>query len=214
MVLCVHVIPSVSYMRLMVTAAAAAKPLQSCLTVQPHRLQPTGLPRRWDSLGKNTRVGCHFLLQCLKVKNESEVTQSCPTLSEPVDCSPPGSSVRGIFQARALEWGAMAFSGLVVMSYEHAKHGCVCVTSWLFGAVTHIKVRPPASPWSLLRPFALAYLAPFPPVGRRGASLQVESGQAPLVSMPLGRAVRMEPLPPAQETAGGAVASGRVEDRP
>ena len=183
-------------------------------SVRPHRLQPTGLPRRWDSLGKNTRVGCHFLLQCLKVKNESEVAQSCPTLSEPVDCSPPGASVRGIFQARVLKWGAVDFSGLVVMSYEHAKHRCVCATSGLCGAVTHMKVRPPASPSSLLRPFALAYLAPFPPVGRRGASLQVESGQAPLVSAPPARAVRMEPLPPAQETAGEAVATGRVEERP
>ena len=74
------------------------------------RQQPTRLPRPWDSLGKNTGVGCHFLLQCMKVKSESEVTQSCPTLSDPVDCSPPGSSVHGIFQARVLEWGAIAFS--------------------------------------------------------------------------------------------------------
>ena len=68
-------------------------------------------PRPWDSPGKNTEVGCHFLLQCRKLKSESEVTQSCPTLSDPVDCSPPGSSVHGIFQAGVLEWGAIAFSG-------------------------------------------------------------------------------------------------------
>ena len=61
-------------------------------------------PSPWDSPGKNTGVGCHFLLQCMKVKLENEVTQSCPTLSDPMDCSPPGSSVRGIFQARVLEW--------------------------------------------------------------------------------------------------------------
>ena len=67
-------------------------------------------PRPWDSPGKNTGVGCHFLLQCMKVKSESEVAQSCPTLSDPVDCSLPGSSVLGIFQARVLEWGAIAFS--------------------------------------------------------------------------------------------------------
>ena len=67
-------------------------------------------PRPWDSPGKNTGVGCHFLLQCMKVKSESEATQSCPTLSDPMDCSPPGSSVHGIFQARVLEWGAIAFS--------------------------------------------------------------------------------------------------------
>ena len=64
----------------------------------------------WDSPGKNTGVGCHFLLQCMKVKSESEVAQSCPTLRNPMDCSPPGSSAHGIFQARVLEWGAIAFS--------------------------------------------------------------------------------------------------------
>ena len=66
--------------------------------------------RPWDSPGKNTGVGCHFLLQCMKVKSESEVAQLCPTLSDPMDCSLPGSSVHGIFQARVLEWGAIAFS--------------------------------------------------------------------------------------------------------
>ena len=79
--------------------------------MQPHRRQPTRLPRPWGSPGKNTGVGCHFLLQCMKVKSESEVAQSCPSLSNPMDCSLPGSSVHGIFQARVLEWGAIAFSG-------------------------------------------------------------------------------------------------------
>ena len=79
-------------------------------SVRPHRQQPTRLPSPWDSPGKNTGVGCHFLLQCMKVKSESEVGQSCPTLSNPTDCSLPGSSVHGIFQARVLEWGAVAFS--------------------------------------------------------------------------------------------------------
>ena len=78
--------------------------------VRPHGLQPTRLLRPWDSPGKNTGVGCHFLLQCMKVKSESEVAQACPTLSDPMDCSPPGSSIHGIFQARVLEWGAIAFS--------------------------------------------------------------------------------------------------------
>ena len=77
-------------------------------SVRPHRQQPTRLPHPWDSSGKNTGVGCHFLLQCMKVKSEREVVQSCPTLS--MDCSLPGSSVHGIFQARVLEWGAIAFS--------------------------------------------------------------------------------------------------------
>ena len=81
-------------------------------SVRPHRRQPTRLPHPWDSPGKNTGVGCHFLLQCMKVKSESEVAQSCLTLSDPMDCSLPGSSIHRIFQARVLEWGATAFSGL------------------------------------------------------------------------------------------------------
>ena len=80
-----------------------AKSLQSCPTLRPHRQQPTRLPRPWDSPGKNTGVGCHFLLQCMNVKSESEVAQSCLTLSDPMDRGPPGSSVHGIFQARVLE---------------------------------------------------------------------------------------------------------------
>ena len=79
-------------------------------SVQPHRRQPTRLPRPWDSPGKNTGVGCHFLLQYMKVKSESEVAQLCPTLSDPWDCSLPGPSVHRIFQARVLEWGAISFS--------------------------------------------------------------------------------------------------------
>ena len=75
-----------------------------------HRRQPIRLLHLWDSPGKNTGAGCHFLLQCTKVKSQSEATQSCPTLCDPTDCSPPGSSVHGIFQARVLEWGAIAFS--------------------------------------------------------------------------------------------------------
>ena len=78
--------------------------------VRPHRWQPTKLCHPWDSPGKNTGVGCHFLLQCMQVKSESEVVQSCLTLCNPIDCSPPGSSIHGIFQARVLEWVAIAFS--------------------------------------------------------------------------------------------------------
>ena len=76
-------------------------------SVRPHRRQPTRLPHPWDSPGKNTGVGCHSFLQCVKVKSESEVSQSCLTLSDPMDCSPPGSSIHGIFQARVLEWVAI-----------------------------------------------------------------------------------------------------------
>ena len=79
-------------------------------SVRSYRRQPTRLPRPWDSPGKNTGVGCHFLLQYMKVKSESEVAQSCLTLSHLMDCSPPGSSIHGIFQARVLEWVAIAFS--------------------------------------------------------------------------------------------------------
>ena len=93
------------------STAAAAKSLQSCPTLyDPHGLQPTRLLRPWDSPGNNTGVGCHFLLQCMKVASESEVAQSCPTLSNPMDCSLPDSSIHGIFQATVLEWGAIAFA--------------------------------------------------------------------------------------------------------
>ena len=81
--------------------------VQLCVTPETAAHQA---PRPWDSPGKNTGVGCHFLPQCMKVKSESEVAQSCPTLSDPMDCSLPGSSIHGIFQARVLEWGAIAFS--------------------------------------------------------------------------------------------------------
>jgi len=80
-------------------------------SVRLQRRQHTRLPSPWDSPGKNTGVGCHFLLQSMKVKRESEVAQSCPTPSDPMDCIPPGSSIHGIFQASVLEWGAIAFSG-------------------------------------------------------------------------------------------------------
>ena len=79
-------------------------------SVGPHRRQPTRLPHPWDSPGKNNGVGCHFLLQSMKVKSESEVPQSCPTLWDPIDDSPRGSPVPGILQARTLEWVAISFS--------------------------------------------------------------------------------------------------------
>ena len=79
-------------------------------SVRSHRRQPTRLPCPWDSPGKSTGVGCHVLLRCMKVKSEREVAQLCLTLNDPMDCSPPGSSIHGIFQARVLEWVAIAFS--------------------------------------------------------------------------------------------------------
>ena len=104
---------------LVVTAAAAAKSHQLCPTLcDPiDSSLPGSCP--WNSLGKNTGVGCHFLLQGMKVKSESEVTQSCLTLHDPMDCSLPGSSIHGIFQARVLEWVVIVFSG------------SNCITPWL-----------------------------------------------------------------------------------
>ena len=92
----------------MLTAAAAAKSLQSC-------------PTLWDPIDGSPpgSHGCHFLLQCMKVKNESEVPQSCPTLHDPMGCSLPNSSIHGIFQARILEWAAIAFS--VINAYPYIK---------------------------------------------------------------------------------------------
>ena len=87
--------------------SATTMSLQLCPTVWPHRWQPTRLPHPWNSPGKNIGVGCHFLLQCMKMKSESEVTQLCPTLSDPMGCM---GKIHGIFQARVLEWGAIAFS--------------------------------------------------------------------------------------------------------
>ena len=110
-------------------AAAAVASVVSD-SVRPHRRQPTRLPRPWDSPGKNTGVGCHFLLQCMKVKSESEVAQLCLTPSAPMDCSLPGSCVHGIFQARVLEWRAIAFSKIHIYSVLTLKN------SWLMKTKT------------------------------------------------------------------------------
>ena len=108
-------------------------------SVRPHRGQPTRLSRPWDSPGKNTGVGCHFLLQCMKVKSESEVAQSCPTLRDPMDCSLPGSSVHGILQSRVLEWGAIAFSvNLYVASILKNAWLLLSIVSALFIVSSHI----------------------------------------------------------------------------
>ena len=109
-------------------------------SMRPHRWQPTRLPRPWDSPGKNTGVGCHFLLQCMRVKSESEVTQSCLTLSDPVDCSLPGSSVHWIFQARVLEWGATAFSAALMLVFHNYKFlnqrlTLECEVKWALGSI-------------------------------------------------------------------------------
>ena len=100
-------------------------------SVRYHRWQPTGLPRPWDSPGKNTGAGCPFRLQGMKVKSESEVAQSYLTLSDPMDCSPPGSSTHGIFQTRVLEWGAIAFSREQGETNEPRKFRSVNVASFV-----------------------------------------------------------------------------------
>ena len=102
------------------TNAAAAKSLQSCPTLcDPIDSSPPGSPVP-GILQARTRVGCHFLLQCMKVKSESGVAQSCPTSSDPMDCSPPGSSVHGIFQARVLEWVASSFSIAYWLEFKYS----------------------------------------------------------------------------------------------
>ena len=98
-------------------------------SVRPHRRQPTRLRRPWDSPGKNTGVGCHFLLQCMKVKSQSEVAQSCPTLSDPMDCSLAGSSVHGF--SRQEYW-----SGCQEINPEYSLEGLMLKLQY-FGHLMH-----------------------------------------------------------------------------
>ena len=124
--------------------AAAAKSLQSCLTLcDAIDGSPPGSPRPWDSPGKNTGVSCHFLLQSMKVKSESEVAQLCQTLSSSMDCRPSGPSVHGIFQARTLEWGAIAFSSCMRRDmYIMCITICECVDIYIY---THTYICSPLS---------------------------------------------------------------------
>ena len=109
-------------------------------SVRPHKRQPTRLHSPCDSPGKNTGVGCHFLLQCRKVKSEREVAQSCPTLHDPMDCSPPGSSVHGIFQLRVLEWGAIAFSSYTTQWLDISIHFKLITMIILLTMCHHTKI--------------------------------------------------------------------------
>ena len=137
--------------------SAAAKSLQLCPTVRPHRWQPTRLPCPWDSPGKNAGVGCHFLLQCMKVKSENEVAQSSPTLATPWTAAYQ-APVHGIFQAKVLEWGAIAFSDYDISSWKYLS-----------------KVRSHQIPWST------ECLTPFwtPSGGFEGQHLQQHKVQPP-----------------------------------
>ena len=113
-------------------------------SVRPHRRQPTRLLCPWDSPGKITGVGCHYLFQCMEVKNESEVAQWCPTLSDPMDCSLPGSSVHGIFQERVLEWVAIAFSRDTWGTYNYK----LDIKDFLMEDLTvHLRIATPAKSW-------------------------------------------------------------------
>ena len=133
-------------------------------SVWPHRQQPTRLPCPWDSPSKNSGVGCHFLLQCMKVKSESEVAQSCPTCSDPMDCSPPGSSIRGIFQARVLEWGAIAFSVLRLWPPKYTSEPSTPAVPHL--SISFLPELPsitsqPVSPFPFLLQVHFSYLDPY-----------------------------------------------------
>ena len=104
-------------------------------SVRPHRRQPTRLPGPWDSPGKYTGVGCHFFLQCMKMKSESEVAQLCPTLSDLMDCILSGSSVHGIPQARMLEWVAISFSR--GSSWSRDRTWVYCIGKWILYYLSH-----------------------------------------------------------------------------
>ena len=106
-------------------------------SVRPHRRQPTRLPRPWDSPGKNTGVGCHFLLQCMKMKSESEVSQSCLTPSDPMDCSPSGSSNHSIW--RVQERVAITFSEFSSATAATSLQSCPTLCDPIDGS-------PPGSP--------------------------------------------------------------------
>ena len=115
-------------------------------SVRPHRQQPTRLLCPWDSPGKNTGVGCHFLLQCMKVKGESEVTQSCPTLSDPMDCSLPGSSSMGF--SRQEYWSGLPLPSPIMclhLSYSKRKkkkfRQFIIYIQWAWKKIAKIKQR-------------------------------------------------------------------------
>ena len=133
-------------------------------SVRPHRWLPIRLHRPWDSPGKNTGVGCHFPLQYMKVKRESEVAQSYPTLSDPMDCSLPGSSIHGIFQARVLEWGAISCS-VVSNSVSPSTIACQTPPCMEFSRQEH---------WNG-KPFPSAGDLPEPGINPESPALQVDS---------------------------------------
>ena len=127
-------------------------------SVRPHSWQPTRLRSPWDFPSKDTGVGCHFLLQCRKVKSESEVAQSCPTLRDPMDCSLSGSSDHGIFQARVLEWVAIAFSSSSLEKWKWS-HSVVSTsaTPWTTAHQASLSIT---NCWSLPKPMSIELVMP------------------------------------------------------
>ena len=141
---------------------AAAKLLQSCLTLcDPIDISPPGSPHPWDSPGKNTGVGCHFLLQCMKMKSESEVIRLCPMFPDPMDCSLPGSSIHGIFQARILEWVAIAFSmiygSVQFSSVQSLSRVRLFATPWIAACQASLSIT---NSWSLLKHMSIKSVMP------------------------------------------------------
>ena len=86
-------------------------------SVRPHRWQPIRIPRSWASPGKNTVAGCHFFFQCMTVKSESEVAQSCPTLSDPMDCSLPAPPSMAF--SRQEYWSGLPLPSLLLLTISH-----------------------------------------------------------------------------------------------
>ena len=115
-------------------------------------------PRPWDSPGKNTGVGCHFLLQCMKVTSEREVAQSCPALSDPMDCSLPGSSVHGIFQARVLEWIAIAFSDMRYYYFPKRNSG---IFNWVQSIINFLPLEKVLKVYATVRKWEKTFLSNF-----------------------------------------------------
>ena len=141
---------------------AAAKLLQSCLTLcDPIDISPPGSPHPWDSPGKNTGVGCHFLLQCMKMKSESEVIRLCPMFPDPMDCSLPGSSIHGIFQARILEWVVIAFSmiygSVQFSSVQSLSRVRLFATPWIAACQASLSIT---NSWSLLKHMSIKSVMP------------------------------------------------------
>ena len=160
-------------------------------------------PHPWDSPGKNTGVGCHFLLQCIKVKSESEVAQSCPTLQDPVDCSLPGSSVHGIFQARVLEWGAIAFSAHFSLRSTISRKMSQRHPPWLLLHTLPSRIK--TKDWKLAWPFHVKLSLHRMVTVQNQSSLVLCSKIKPILGFPSGSEVKVSIRPILGFPGGSAV---------